>query len=727
MSDSAGLPPMEPNAGLADAMGAPADMPVGKVVEREPPEPTSQRSALVERWQSRVRRAIAHWDKPFKRMSADQDFAAGIQWPDQTMWQDEDRYVANIVLRHIQQRTATLYARNPRMAARRRRRLATQIWDGSPQTLAMAQQAMMMNPMDPNAMAVIQDAMQAKATSDMLDKLGKTLEILFDHQLDEQNFPFKSMMKATVRRACVTGIGYVKLGFQRAMQLRPEVERRISDISERLATIERLSADIADNEVQRDSAEAEQLRLALQALAEEPQIIVREGLTFDFPDSTSIIPDPKVKVLRDFVGADWVAEQYILSVEEVQAIYGVDVGKSHHAYERNGTHQNRDGFPAEWRSGADGDEAGRAQSLCVVWEIYNRPDGLVYTVCDGFPDFLVDPAAPDVKLDRFWPWFVYALNETYHRDNPFPVSDVRLLRDMQLELNRARQGLREHRHANRPKTITSAGTLTDGDKAKLESHPAHALIELTGLQPGQDVKTVLQPWSGPGIDMNLYETASAMEDIMRAVGVQEANLGGTSGATATETSVAEGSRLASVDSSMADMDEMLSQLARAGGQILMLNVSADTVRKICGPGAVWPEATAEEVAEEIYLEVEAGSAGRPNQAREVQNMQTMAPILMQIPGISPEWLAKQLLTRMDERLDIEDAFTAGLPSISAMNAASGKGPAGPAGPGGEEDPKAQGPQGANNQAQLPGQGGQGPRPAPPRDTTAGATGEPLLN
>ena len=25
---------------------------------------------------------------------------------------------------------------------------------------------------------------------------------------------------------------------------------------------------------------------------------------------------------------------------------------------------------------------------CVVWEIWNRKDGLVYTMCDGYTDFL---------------------------------------------------------------------------------------------------------------------------------------------------------------------------------------------------------------------------------------------------------------------------------------------------------------------------------------------------
>ena len=49
---------------------------------------------------------------------------------------------------------------------------------------------------------------------------------------------------------------------------------------------------------------------------------------------------------------------------------------------------------------------------CIVWEVFNKKDGLVYVVCDGYPDFLREPAPPDVYTDRFWPWFLTAFNET---------------------------------------------------------------------------------------------------------------------------------------------------------------------------------------------------------------------------------------------------------------------------------------------------------------------------
>ena len=243
------------------------------------------------------------------------------------------------------------------------------------------------------------------------------------------------------------------------------------------------------------------------------------------------------------------------------------------------------------------DKSGSRKSQCLVWEIWNRKDGLVYLVCDGYPDFLEEPAAPDVYTERFWPWFGLVLNEVDNEREIFPPSDVRLLRDMQIEINRARQGLREHRRANRPKTIVPSGMLEDEDKAKLQNHPANAVLELNGLAPGQDVGSVLQPYKGPPIDPALYDVNATYDDILRVVGVQEANLGGTSGSTATESNIAESSRMSSLASNIDDLDDMLSDMARTAGQILIANVSQETVKKTVGPGAVWPEVNKQQIAE----------------------------------------------------------------------------------------------------------------------------------
>jgi hypothetical protein len=706
-------PDMEAPA-MSLTTGAPAAD--GKTVQRETPDVAEARKALVTQWTDDIKSAKTYWEPSFKRMREDMDFALGQQWSSD---RNETRYTANITLRMVAQKTSFLYAKNPKAVATRRERIMNTVWDGTQNQLQVAQQAMQMMmappmgmpgmagmappgmppqpgmppdpsmgggmpgmgmPQDPmmmagvsqEAMAIMQDEAQVRAHNAQMDAIGKTLEILYGYNVEEQVHPFKQMMKMVVRRVITTGVGYVKLGFQRVMEKRPEIEARISDASEKLATLERLSADMADGEFDESSAEAEQLKLLVQDLANQVDFVSREGLVFDYPSATSIIPDTKCIHLREFLGGDWVTQEYILTTDQVQEIYGVDVGKSFTAYTKPKSGNGNATIQAVMAGNDPRNRRDSKKGDCLVWEIYSRKDGMVYHICDGYPDFLRDPASPEVYIERFYPWFALAFNECEHEDEIFPPSDVRLMRDMQLEYNRSRQGLREHRIAARPFTAVAAGMLEDGDISKLENHPANAVIELNGLQPQQDIKSVLMPFSGPGIDPNLYEVNEVYTDVQRTTGVQEANLGGSSNGTATESQIAEASRQTSMGSNIDDLDDLLTQLARAGGQILLKEVSAETVKRIVGPGAIWPEMSKQEIAEELSLQIEAGSTGKPNQAQEIANAERIMPLLFQIPNIDPEWLAKELLRRMNDKLDVQMAFKQSTPSITMMNSMKGQ-------------------------------------------------------
>ena len=765
-----------------------------KVIPREADRELSERRKhLVTAFTDMVKQAKSHWDKTFRKMEDNQKFAAGVQWPDDPKKGayndivDDDLYVANITLNHIQKRTAALYAKNPRVVCRKRPRLLATVWDSSLESLTKAEATMqqaqaammgmpagvpagppgmppgappgglasppspappgaaagppgmqppgapwgppgmppgmpggmpMMMPPTPmpapeelmNAQAVIADAQSVKQQMEQLTKIGKTLELLYNYEISEQQQNFKSMMKMTVRRAATSGVGWTRIGFQRIMGKSPDRDSRLADMQNQLDIVRRISADIADGELQSESASAEQMRLTLESIQSEGDVVLREGLHLTWPKPTAVIVDPRCIQLRNFLGADWAAEEYILTVNEIKETYNVDVGKDHTSYSRTDTGTDYEKARATWQSStsSSGDnphvDEGDTDN-CLVWELFNKRDGLVYVICDGYPDFLKEPGAPDVYTDRFWPWFLTAFNEVDGR--VYPIADVDLIRPMQRELNRSRQGLREHRFANRPKMAFAEGVLSEDDIAALKSHPVNAVIAIAGLQPGQDINQVLQAIRGVPVDPNLYEVNPIFEDLMRAVGQQEANLGGTSGATATETSIAEASKGSALSSSIDDIDDTLSAMAHAAGQILLLNMSEEMVKEIVGPGAMWPVLTKADVAKEIYLEVEAGSSGRPNQAQEMQNFERLAPILMQIPGIKPQFLAKEAIKRMDDKVDVDEAIAEGIPSVTSMNA--GKTPGLP----GQGDPNAQGPQGANNAPAPPQPMPDSPTPSTP--------------
>jgi hypothetical protein len=691
------------------------------LIRRELGDVRASRSQLVSKWTARVRAAREYWTKQaFRQMIEDQRFASGDQWSslaavklaDGTIMDDTAfRYVANITLRHVQQRTASIYGKNPTIVARRKERMNNVFWDGSQRTLMTAMQALSTGLQDPNAMGIVQDAMRSMAESAQQDKIAKTLQLMFQHEIDEQPVPFKTQMKATVRRGLTTGVGYVKLGYQRVMGLKPEVGVQVENLSQQLAALERLASDREAGDFTDDDARMEELRVLIAALSKNNSTTVREGLSFTYPDSTAIIPDIAMKQLRGFVGAEWVAEEYFLTADKIKEIYKVDVSASALGPDADLPLPYDRTLLNEFR--VRDNKASNELEDCYhcVWEIYNQTDGQVYVVCDGYKDFLVEPASPDIKLERFYPWFAFVVNEVYAPDAVFPPSDVRLIRDMQLELNRARQGLREHRRAARPRTYTRKGVLEDPDKEKLRNAEAHEVVELMGLAPSEKIQDVLQDYSGPRIDPALYDPSPAFEDYLRVAGQQEANLGGTSGATATESAIAESSRGTNVSAVVDDLDEFLSELARAAGQVLLTECSAEKVQATLGMGAVWPTLSAEQIAREIYLDVEASSTGRPNKAQEIQNAQQIFPLLMQIPNIDPEWLAKELLRRLDDKMDLTDAFASNMPSIQMMNAARGPAQQGtdPA-----SAPNAQGPNGGNNAPSTdPGQVNQAPRPAGP--------------
>lgn len=585
-----------------------------------------------------------HWEYAFKRMRRWRQFARGIQWPqsDKEQADDPERlYTANITLRHLKQRTASIYAKNPKFKWRRKKRMNFTYWDGSAQQLQMAM-ATVNQDQTGLAMAIVQDAISGRQDSLAVERTGETMTALYEHFIGEQIPPTKKMAKKQVFTSLTCGVAYFKQTFQRATELPPDQSRALADNMAQLARLERLSEDLAAGDLDKNAAEMDELRSLIEQIEEQEQIIVREGLALDYPDSTNLIPDKNLTYLPGFVGCGHVTEQYCLTPEQIKEVYGKDVSGHYKQYRES------DQIPLTGGGNKEGRDTAR------VWEIWDRETNSVCTVCDGYFDYLVEPHAPISYTERFYPWFVYAPNATDDTDDPFPPSDVEIIMSQQMEINRAGEGLRQHRWAARPGHV-SGSNISESDAKKIAMRKAHDVIVLDGLDQGEDVRAKFQPFPASPIDPNLYNTGPAFTDILRSVGTQEANLGGTSGATATESSLAESSRQSTLASAIDEFDDLLTEMARAGGQILLQEMSLPQVQKIVGRGAVWPEVSREDLANEIFLEVEAGSSGRPNQSHEVQVMERIAPLLFQIPGIKHEWIARRLLRTLDDGINYEDA------------------------------------------------------------------------
>lgn len=663
---------------------------------------------LVQKLQRQVRADKKHHEKAFERMRRDMFVAVHGREP---QW-SADNYKANIAGRHVRMKTNALYAKNPKFIARRKRRIEYKIWNGDQQQLLLAmqnvQQAAMMQaqppmldemgmPMQPalppgfaEAQALIADFQQGYAREQQLKKFGQTLEVLMEHAANEQNpLDLKTAMKRLVRRACATGVGYVEIDFQREMGPASETLAKLNDARTRLAHLERLQQEAAEGEITEVDAEMAELRLSVEALMNEPEIVLREGLVYDYPQSTRVIPDRNCKSLVGFIGACHVTIERTYSVDEVREIFGVDVTGAFTPYtgdKKRGDGAARDMMDDEAGQGelslGDTSQASRQQFVCV-WKIYDRPSGLVYWIADGHDKPLRDPAPPSVFVPDFWPVYALTFNDVESEDELFPPSDVTLLLDQQREINRSRQGQREHREAARPRWVYGRGAIDEADIPALKRARPFDAVGLN-IAPGQKVGDIFDAIKVPGVDPNLYETNQFFTDMQLTVGTSPARLGGLAKATATESAIAESSASEDDQSGIDDLDAFLTMVARASSQVLMREMSGEQVVNIVGPGAVWPGLMDDtgmapqfpalsdvDIVNEVWLEIQAGSSGKPNQAIEIRNWKEMLPFLLQMGSIPPTWLARETIRRLDDRIDLNEAVVEGIPAIVAMNRMAG--------------------------------------------------------
>jgi hypothetical protein len=231
---------------------------------------------------------------------------------------------------------------------------------------------------------------------------------------------------------------------------------------------------------------------------------------------------------------------------------------------------------------------------------------------------------------------------------------------MQIDINKAGEGLREHRTANRPTWVVT-NKMTENDRAKLASpRPAHTALLIEGLQDGDDIKKHIQPLPTAVIDEKLYSPQPAMQAMMQATGIQAADLGQQRpDERATGQQISAQQKASTDGSNIDDVDFALTTEAQMIWEMCIQETPSATVKKWVGDGAIWPDVPAQrlDMMNEIFLQIEAGSSGKPNQAIEVQNFQLIAPQLaqlMQAEGKSLEPLIREGVRRLGDKLDVDE-------------------------------------------------------------------------
>ena len=641
---------------------------------------------MVKQWQDRILSAREFWQPTFKKIKEEQAFAAGKQWPDGSQEWFSEKYVGDRIQQLLNRLCASRYAKNPKTSATVRERMQFAVWDESEESLAGAKAilqaaapileqaaqaaALGLTPSAPPppeiemAQAIMRDYEQGMAEKALYAKVARTAALLVQQQWDTQTPEFIVSMKSLVTRVDTSRVGYIKVSYRRDEKPRePMQNAKIVDLQARLQTLKSQLEKIKDGEIDADSAEADETALLLKRVTEELSVEEKpefedEGPVDDFLTATSVIIDPATRSLKEFIGASWICHEMLMDIAEAESAYGVslfDVGAV--LYDESGPQASGAQSPR--------DKASSERKRVCVWNVEDKNSGMSFVLIDGVRHFIKQPHVNLPKVKRFWSIVPLTYHVTEVETND-PVNDVtcygkstvRRVMPMQVNINSKGEEFRQTLIANRPGWLHDKSKVMDNDLIALNAQRiAHTSIGISGMNGGK-VSDFISARPVQPIDPMLYNTSVDDQAMLLAGGVQASNMGGQNpGETATGQAIAEGSRISVDESNTADLDYCLGMVAQMHWEMSLQEMSTELVKKKVGRGAVFPDIAKDKFANDIFIEIEAGSSGKPNAALEIAKAEKIGPLLvglLQSTGRSIEPIIKLYARLLDSSIDVDE-------------------------------------------------------------------------
>jgi len=485
--------------------------------------------------------------------------------------------------------------------------------------------------------------------------LCQTLETVLGAELVKRT-KLKKRAKRLLTSAYTTSVGWWKCCWQEDKRTDPLIANQIKDTQDNLIRLERLRDDLADPDAASDTdKQRAQLQQMLEGLQTQAEVVVSRGLTLDFVLSEDIlILDASVREIGDYERASAIAHRVWMSRDafHTRFKYASEKGKSY-SEQSGGGMQN----------GPAGDK--KTDLLCV-WEIWEQDSNRIFHVCDGEEGFPEPPSSPDWTGERWYPFFMMAFNEI--EGTFYPLSDIELTEPQISEINNSAKDFKRDRKASLPLNIArKGGSLTDDDMKRIRDREGADIIMVEGVG-GQPISNDI--WSGQlaQIKPENYDTSQSRSFMEQIVGGGDAARGTVQNAkTATEAEIlSQGLRGRSAERTDT-MEDLLTELGNYAAQVLLRKLSADEVKQIAGPDAVWPTLNIEQIFTQISIEVRGGSTGKPDRLQDQDRWTKMLPVIektieqvseLRAKGQEPladalVELTRETLRRFDERIDID--------------------------------------------------------------------------
>ncbi|MCC7144253.1 MAG: hypothetical protein IT349_19330 [Candidatus Eisenbacteria bacterium] len=513
---------------------------------------------------------------------------------------------------------------------------------------------------DPDIAVVLTDAVTPDVY-EVFRGFSKTAEIVLKHEFVEKG-RLKKRMKAAIRSALTSKIGWLKLIYQREYSQDPLLRYRINDAQENIKRTQMLARGAAEGNSDADRKKGE-LQAQLEALQAQVEVPLSEGLVIDrIRVEDLIILDPTIVDFDEYEFATAIDHVVWMTPETFDTAFDTNVSAK-------SSDKTEAGNPTRYidrNVEQQGSSSAEKQEFIRVHEIWHRASNTVYTIADGYKCFCRPPYQPTRLGRRWYPFFGLAFFPV--DGSPVPLSLVDLILELQDEYNRTRTQYAEHRADSMPvRVVRKGGSLSEEDVKRIQHRKPLDIIAVEGT-PGQPLSNDIGFIPNAEIDPNVYDVTQIRNDIDLVSGVSDASRSNLiDPKTATEAELIKEGMMSRTNEMQDANEDAITEMADFALQMFLLELTEGHVVRVAGPQSVWPRMSKEDVYNMVRIQVRAGSTGKPNKNKEREQWLALLPELKELvltisqlmgQGMTPiadslVEIAKETLLRFDEKIDVE--------------------------------------------------------------------------
>lgn len=581
----------------------------------------------------------------------------------------------NYILRYQWIHGSQIYAKDPSISVRQRRRLGVLV----------------------------------PAIQQILTDFGKTVEYIVQHCANEAEL--RPIVDGMIQDTDTTGIVFLKVNWMEDLGRDPTGTFRPNDLSSQVRTLTRLRDEYEAGKFQDTDARMAEMKELAKCIQDEMEAEHWRQVAYPSkrpqvgPDGQPVMTDQGIPVLDDVpypegqdprrlrwdgvptppqitelpkyrgfvfdvfdaedVGWDWTITRPELlhrgshmdtrvwmTPEKIREDFGISVNDATDYLPTTETVARRD-TPKRLANSSvakEDAETGERDGLLAVWE-RQMADGYVYTWVKGAKKFLRKVKNDIATSSRFNVFPLYFNRVT---GRVLPVSNVTLGRPLQDEINTVRTHKRQAKRAAYNRYIANKDLFTDAEKRKLEKCPPEGVIFINKHM--EDIKAGFMPINGR-FDPAVHDVGEEKQELSISQNMSVASLGQTKGGSdsATEAAIANQSSDTMAQRHRSMLEAFLQRIFTHMSEVLIQALPEDNAKAIAGPGAVWPMADREALWNHLEVDIEAGSTGKPDQQKRLESLKASVEIgNMMGVGQNPMRPGWNVLNGMRKLADIND-------------------------------------------------------------------------